>query len=78
MILFFASGSQSIESLSFSISPCDEYSGWTSFWMDWLDPLAVQESSPTPQLKGINCLALSFLYSPNSHIHTGLLGNSFD
>jgi len=40
--------------------------------------IAVQESSPTPQLKGINCLALSFLYSPNSHIHTGLLGNSFD
>ena len=59
MSLFFASGGQSIESLSFSVSP-DEYSGWTSR-MDWLDPLAVQESSPTLQLKSINCLALSFI-----------------
>ena len=35
--------------------------------MDWLDLLAVQgaqESSPTPQFKSINSLALSFLYSP--------------
>ena len=34
--------------------------------MDWLDLLAVQgtlESSPTPQFKSINSLALSFLYS---------------
>ena len=29
-----------------------------------------QESSPKPQFKSINSLALSFLYSPNSHIHT--------
>ena len=27
---------------SFSISPSNEYSGLTSFWMDWLDLLAVQ------------------------------------
>ena len=35
--------------------------------MDWLDLLAVQgalKSSPTPQFKSINSLALSFLYSP--------------
>ena len=37
--------------------------------MDWLDLLAVQgthsqKSSPTPQFKGINSLALSFLYGP--------------
>ena len=33
-------------------------------------PRDSQESSPTPQFKSINSLALSFLYSPNSHIHT--------
>ena len=29
-------------SFSFSISPSSEYSGLISFWMDWLDLLAVQ------------------------------------
>ena len=29
-------------SFSFSVSPSNEYSGLTSFRMDWLDPLAVQ------------------------------------
>ena len=52
---------------SFSISPSNEYSGLMSFRMDWLDLLAVQgtlkRSSPTPQFKSINSLALSFLYS---------------
>ena len=48
---------------SFSISPSNEYSGLLSFRMDWLDLLAVQESSPTPQFKSINSSALSFLYS---------------
>ena len=33
-------------------------------------PRDSQESSPTPHFKSINSLALSFLYSPNSHIHT--------
>ena len=63
-------------SFSFSISPSNEYSGLISFRMDWLDLLAIQrtlkESSPTPQFKSINSLALSFLYSP-THIHTWLL-----
>ena len=31
-------------SFSFSISPSNEYSGLISFWMDWLDLLAVQGS----------------------------------
>ena len=39
---FFASGSQSIGSFSFSISLSNEYSGLISFRMDWLDLLAVQ------------------------------------
>ena len=64
-------------SFSFSLSPSNEYSGLISFRMDWLDILASprdsQESPPTPQFKSINSLVLSFLYSPNSHIHTWLL-----
>ena len=54
-------------SFSFSISPSSEHPGLISFRMDWLDLLAVQgtlKSSPTPQFKSINSLALSFLYSP--------------
>ena len=54
-------------SFGFSISPSNEHSGLISFRMDWLALLAVQgtqESSPTPQFKSINSLALSFLYSP--------------
>jgi len=55
-------------SFSFSISPSNEYSGLIPFRIDWLDLLAVQgtlkESSPTPQFKSINSLALSFLYEP--------------
>ena len=37
-------------SFSFSIIPSKEHPGLISFRMDWLDLLAVQESSPTPQL----------------------------
>ena len=55
-------------SLSFSISPSNEHPGLISFRMDWLDLLASprdsQESSPTPQFKNINSLALSLLHSP--------------
>ena len=54
-------------SLSFSISPSNEYSGLIPFRMDWLDLLAgrdSQESSSTPQFKSINSLVLCFLYSP--------------
>ena len=44
-------------SFSFNISPSNEYSGLISFRVD-------QESSPTPQFRSINSLALSFLFSP--------------
>ena len=50
-------------SFSFSIILSKEIPGLISFRMDWLDLLAVQgtqESSPTPQFKGINSSALSF------------------
>ena len=52
---------------SFSISPSNEYSGLISFRIDWFNacnPRGTQESSPTPQFKSINSLALSLLYSP--------------
>ena len=42
MSQFFASGSQSNWSFSFSISPSKEYSGLISFRIDWFDLLAVQ------------------------------------
>ena len=49
---------------SFSISLSNEYSGMISFRIDWFDLLAVQESSPTLQLKSINSSAFSLLYGP--------------
>ena len=42
MSQFSASDGQSIKSFSFNISPSSEYSGLTSFKMNWLDLLAVQ------------------------------------
>ena len=69
-------------SLSFSISPSNEYSGLISFRMDWLGLLVVQgtqEPSPTPQFKSINSLAFSFLYSPTlTPIHDYWKNHSFD
>ena len=51
----------------FSVSPSNEYSGLISLRIVLFDLLAVQrnqESSPTPQFKSINSLALSLVYSP--------------
>ena len=79
---FFASGSQSTWSFSFSFSLSNEYSGLISFRIDWLDLLAVQgilESPPTPLFKSINSSALSFLYSPTlTSIHDHWKNYSFD
>ena len=53
-------------SFSFSISPCNEYSGLISFRIDWFDLLAVQGTlkSLLQHHKSIHSSALSFLYSP--------------
>ena len=54
-------------SFSFSISLSNKNPRLISFRMDWLgtcSPRDYQESSPTPQFKSINSLALSFLHSP--------------
>ena len=63
-------------SFSFSLIPCNEYSGLISFRIDWLDHLA---SSPTPQFKSINSLVLNFLYSPTlTSIHDHWKNQSID
>ena len=54
MIWFFATGGWRIVFFGFSINPSNEYSGLISFRMDWMDFLAVQDSSTTPQFKSIN------------------------
>ena len=56
----------------------------TDFLLDWLvwslcSPRDSQESSPTPQLKSINYLVLSFLYgSTLTSIHDNWKNHSFD
>ena len=65
-------------SFSFNISPSNEHPGLI-FRIDWLDLLAVQESSPTPQFKSINSSVLSFLYSPTrTSIHDHWKNHSLD
>ena len=57
-------------SFSLSISPSNEYSGLTSFRIDWFDLFAVQgtlKSSPATQFESINSGAQPSLWS-NSHI----------
>ena len=64
--------------LSFSISPSDEYSGLISFRIGWFDLLVVQESSPAPQFKSINFLALSLFYGPTlTSVHDYWKNHSF-
>ena len=70
-------------SFSFNISPSNEYSGLTLFRMGLVgspcSPRDSQESSPTPQFKSINSLALSFLYSPTlTSIHDYWKNHSLD
>ena len=67
---------------SFSISPSNEYSGLISFRMEFgspCNPRDSQESSPTPQFKSINSLALSLLDGPTlTSIHDYRKNQSFD
>ena len=70
-------------SFSFTISPSNEYSGLISFRIDWFyllpSPRDSQESSPTPQFKSTNSLALSFLYGPTfTSIHDYWKNHGFD
>ena len=68
-------------SLTFSISPSNEYSGLI-FRIDVGSPCSprnAQESSPTPQFKSNNSLVLSLLYGPIlTSIHDYWKNHSFE
>ena len=65
---------------SFSISPSNEQSGLISFRIDWFDLLQSKGlSTPTPQFKSINSLALNLLYGPTlTSIHDHRKNHSLD
>ena len=69
-------------SFNFSISLPNKYSGLISFRIEWFDLFAVQgnlKSLLQPQIKGINSLVLSFLYSPTlTSIHDYRKNHSFE
>ena len=80
---FFTSGGQTTGSFSFSISTSSEYSGLTSFRIDWFDCLTVQKTLKSllqhHSSKSINSSVLSFLYSPTlTSIHDYWKNHSFD
>ena len=63
-------------SFRFNISPSNEHSGLVG---SPCSPRDSQESSPTPQFKRINSLALSFLYSPTlTSLHDHWKSHSLD
>ena len=69
--------------LSYSISPSNEYSGLISFRIGLVGspccPRDSQKSPPTPQFKSINSSVLSFPYSPTlTSIHDYWKNQSFD
>ena len=68
-------------SFSFSIIPSKEHRGWSllnGLIGSSCSPRDSQESSPTPQFKSINSLALSFLYSPTTSIQDYWKNHSVD
>ena len=76
MSQFFTSGGQSIGvSASASILPKNIQDWFPLGWTGWIS----LESSPMPQFKSINSLALSFLYSPTlTSIHDYWENHSFN
>jgi len=73
---------QNYQSFSFSISPYNEYSGLTSFRIDWFDLLAVQGMLKSllqhHSSKSISSSALSLLCGPNlSSVHDYWENHSF-
>ena len=75
----FASGGQSIGvSVSASVLSMD-MQGWFPVGLTGCSPRDSRESSPTPQFKSINFLALSLFYGPNlSSIHDHWKNDSLD
>ena len=82
MSQFFASGGQSTGvSASASVLPMNIQDWFPLGWTGWIpcSPRDSQESSPTPQFKSINSLALSFLYSSTlTSIHDYWINHSLD
>ena len=82
MSQLFASGGQSIGvSASTSVLPMNIQDWFPLGWTGWisLQSKDSQESSPTPQFKSIDSLALSFLYSPTvTSIHDHWKNHSLD
>jgi len=78
---FFTSGGRSIGA-SASVLPMNIHDWFPLGWTGWncLQSKGLsQESSPTPQFKSINYLALSFLYSSTlTSIHDYWKNHSFD
>ena len=77
MSQFFTSGSQSIKSFSFTISPSNEYSRLISFWMDWFDLLAVQGTLKSllqhhsSKVSILRCSAFFIVHLSNPYMTTG-------
>ena len=69
-------------SFSFSISTSNEYSGLSSFRIDWFNLLAVKGTLsrvPTSQFKSINSSGLRFFDGPTlTSIHNYFRNHSFD
>ena len=85
MSQFSTSGGQIIGvSASTSVLPMNTQDWSPLGWTGWISlqscsPRDSQESSPTPQFKNINSLALSFLYGPTlTSIHDYWENHSFD
>ena len=82
MSQLFVSGGPSIGvSVSTSVLPMNTHAWSPLGWTGWspCSPRDSQESSPIPQFKSINSLALSFLYSPTlTSIHDYWKNHNFD
>ena len=78
----FAWGGQSTRVSALASFLPKKSQGWSPLeWTGWisLQSKGLQESSPTPQLKSIHSLALSFLYSPTlTSIHDYCKNHSLD
>ena len=82
MSWLFASGSHTLCSFSFSISPPSEYSGLISFRIDWFDLLAVQGTLKNllqQHSSKVSILWCSAFYGPTlTSIHDYWKSHSFD
>ena len=75
----FAWGGQTIGVSALASFLPKKSQGWSSEWTGWISPRDSQESSPTPQFKSIDSLALSLLHSSTlTSIHDHRKNHSLD